>query len=247
MIHLFLPPEKLASTEIIITGKDARYLSHVLRVKPGEQLLLLDGLGTRHVCSITEITAREVTARKIREETRSAESPLQVTLVQGIPKGSRMDFIIQKSVELGVKKIIPLITDRSLVRDTGKVLRWRKIARSAAQQSGRGKTPEVLPPEGFHEFLCGKQVDGLKALRKRGIILWEDETGRTLRKALEYFRQAGEILLLVGPEGGFSKEEVDRAVDRGFITVSLGPRVLRTETAPLSALSIIQYEMGDMG
>jgi 16S rRNA (uracil1498-N3)-methyltransferase len=105
----------------------------------------------------------------------------------------------------------------------------------------------VLPPEGFHEFLCGKQVDGLKALRKRGIILWEDETGRTLRKALEYFRQAGEILLLVGPEGGFSKEEVDRAVDRGFITVSLGPRVLRTETAPLSALSIIQYEMGDMG
>jgi 16S rRNA (uracil1498-N3)-methyltransferase len=247
MIHLFLLSEKLSSPDIIISGKDARYLSHVLRVKPGDQLAILDGLGTRHVCAITAITSRQVTARKVREEPCSAESPLSVTLVQGIPKGSKMDFIIQKSTELGIKRIIPLITDRTIVKDTGKVTRWMKIARSAAQQSGREQIPEVLPPAEFHEFIREKHGKIPTHSRERGIILWESETESTFRKALKRFRQARAITLMVGPEGGFSQEEVHAALENGFIAASLGPRILRTETAPLSALSIIQYELGDMG
>jgi 16S rRNA (uracil1498-N3)-methyltransferase len=247
MIQLFLLPEKLASPDIIISGKDARYLSHILRVKPGDHLAILDGLGTRHICVITAITSRQVTARKVREEPCSAESPLSITLVQGMPKGRKMDFIIQKSTELGIKRIIPLITDRTIVKDTGKVSRWIKIARSAAQQSGREQIPEVHPPAGFREFIKGNRSAILSSSLYRGIILWESETESTFRTALKSFRQAREITLMVGPEGGFSQEEVHAALENGFIAASLGPRILRTETAPLSALSIIQYDLGDMG
>ncbi len=240
MIKLFLPPEELTTKQITITGEQARYLSLVHRIKPGEQLIIFDGLGNRYTCKILQSRKKEVIAEQMKKEPYSAESPIAITLAQGIAKGDKMDLIIQKSTELGIKKIIPLITKRTQIRHTDKTDRWRKIALSASQQSGRGKIPDVTEPVSFKEFFEKQETD-------RGIILSEEEKERNLKKILNDFQGAIEITLLVGPEGGFSKEEKSTAIQKGFVSVSLGPRILRTETAPITALSIIQYELGDMG
>ncbi len=240
MIKLFLPPEELTTKQITITGEQARYLSLVHRIKPGEQLIIFDGLGNRYTCKILQSRKKEVIAEQMKKEPYSAESPIAITLAQGIAKGDKMDLIIQKSTELGIKKIIPLITKRTQIRHTDKTDRWRKIALSASQQSGRGKIPDVTEPVSFKEFFEKQETD-------RGIILSEEEKERNLKKILNDFQGAIEITLLVGPEGGFSKSEVITASENGFATISLGPRILRTETAPITALSIIQYELGDMG
>lgn len=239
MIRLFLPPEKLVSRQIAITGEQARYLSLVHRIKPGEQLIIFDGLGNQYTCKILQSRRKEIIAEQMKKEPYSAESSIAITLAQGIAKGDKMDLIIQKSTELGVKKIIPLITERTQIRHTDKIDRWRKIALSASQQSGREKIPEITEPTSFEEFL-ERQKTG------HGIIFSEEEKERNLKKILNDFQGAIEITLLVGPEGGFSKSEVITASENGFATISLGPRILRTETAAITAISIVQYELGDM-
>jgi 16S rRNA (uracil1498-N3)-methyltransferase len=238
VIRLFLPREKLSSEQIIINGKDARYLSSVLRVRPGEPITIFDGQGNRYICNISEIHKKEVLVEKIKKEIYSTESPVSIVLAQGIPKGDKMDFIVQKSTELGVKKIIPLITERSQVRYTAKGERWRKIAVSASQQSGREKIPDVDESLSIKEFLSRNQ---------KGIIFSEEEKKQSLKKALKDFEKSPTITLLIGTEGGFSHNELALAIDSGFISASLGPRIFRTETAAIAAVSIIQYEMGDMG
>lgn len=240
MIRLFLPPENLSSQQVVISGNQARYLSSVVRLKPGELLTIFDGRGHRYVCKSLKIQKKEVIVEKIEEELFSTESPFSLTLAQGIPKGDKMDLIIQKSTELGVETIAPLITERSQIRHTEKGERWHKIALSASQQSGREKVPMILKPVNLNEFL-EKHKTG------HGIMLSEEVEERNLRKTLKDFQGVTGITLLVGPEGGFSKNEVIAAVENGFKSVSLGPRILRTETAPITALSIIQYELGDMG
>jgi 16S rRNA (uracil1498-N3)-methyltransferase len=184
-----------------------------------------------------------------------------------------MDFIVQKSTELGVRRIIPLITERSQIRHTGKIDRWRKIALSASQQSGRDKIPEIDKPISFRNFIKnqidkiippfskrrqaaitgGKEKSTLSPPWEKGgeggflnIIFSEEHKDRNLKKVLTSFKEIKNITLLIGPEGGFSKDEVTTAVERGFIETSLGPRILRTETAPITAISIIQYELGDV-
>ena len=245
MIRLFLPPEKLSGQEITITGEEARYLITVLRSTPGEKITILDGLGKRYTFRITSISKKEVSAEKTDEEHCLSESPLSITLAQGMTRGAKMDLIVQKTTELGVSSIVPLITERSQVRSTGKINRWRKISRSASQQSGREKVPEVTEPVGFDDFINEENTAALSSSRK-GIILYEDEKERNLKGILKNLQKPSEITLLVGPEGGFSKDEVTTAIQKGFVSASLGPRILRTETAPITAISIIQYELGDI-
>ncbi|MBI5196586.1 MAG: 16S rRNA (uracil(1498)-N(3))-methyltransferase [Nitrospirae bacterium] len=255
MTRIFLPPEELASNQIKITGEQARYLSLVLRVTPGETITILDGAGRRYTCRIIQVHKKEVLAEKIKEELYSAESPISITLAQGLPKGEKMDLIIQKSTELGVKKIIPLITEHAEVRETGKLERWRKIALSAAQQSGREKIPEIESPVSLNEFLgkhetviASPDISGRSNLKNSfGIIFSETEKNQTLKKVLKNFKDCTDIAILIGPEGGFSHEEVTLAINSGVIPASLGPRILRTETAAITAMSILQYEMGDAG
>ncbi len=273
MIRLFLQPEDLSSKQIKITGDNARYLSLVMRVKPGDPLIIFDGLGYRYECRILRSHKKETIAERIRREQYSVESPLSITLAQGIAKGERMDFIIQKATELGVSKIIPLITERSQVRHTEKMKRWQKISLSASQQSGRDRIPEVLEPTDINEFLknlCTLPVSRdtsaessgteskpisspqLEKMDKRGfphkkIIFSEEKIERNLKQVLRNIKNTNQITLLIGPEGGFSKEEVTTAIEQSFIETSLGPRILRTETAPLAVISIIQYELGDIG
>lgn len=246
MIRLFLPPELLTSEQIIITGDQARYLSLVLRVKPGDNLIVFDGSGYKYYCTILTTHKKEIIAEKIKKEPYSVEPPISITLAQGIAKGEKMDFIIQKSTELGVSKVVPLITGRSDVRHTEKLQRWRKIALSASQQSGRERIPEIHEPLGYKEFLISPLVNEHEK-EFPGIIFSEECSAGNLKQVLKGFRDTKQIIIVVGPEGGFAKDEVSKAVEKNFIEASLGPRILRTETAPLAALSIIQYELGDVG
>ncbi|MBI5409692.1 MAG: 16S rRNA (uracil(1498)-N(3))-methyltransferase [Nitrospirae bacterium] len=281
MTRLFLPVEKAGSDKITITGDNARYLSLVLRVNPGEQLVIFDGSGYRYICRILQVHKKEVVVEKIKKEPYSAESPVSITLAQGLPKSDKMDFIIQKATELGVSRIIPLITERSQVRHTEKVERWRKIALSASQQCGRERVPEIEEAVEIKEFLknlhfplqCFTATGAQPLFSKEGntpptpldrgelfpplkkgdvggccsIIFSEEHKERNLKKVLTGLKDIKQITLLIGPEGGFSKDEVAAAVERGFIEASLGPRILRTETAPIAAISIIQFKLGDMG
>jgi 16S rRNA (uracil1498-N3)-methyltransferase len=248
MTRLFLTPERLSSKEIKITDEEARYLISVLRSKPGDMLTVLDGPGKKkHLCRISFIGKKEVIAEKIIEEPFSSESPLSITLAQGIPKGSKMDIIIQKTTELGVSRIIPLITRYSQVRRTGKRDRWMKIALQASRQSGREKIPEVLEPVGLDDFIEQINPTAIPSGGFKGLILSEDEKVINLKKVLKGLQRTGEIVILIGPEGGFSDDELKSALQKGFISASLGPRILRTETAPIAAVSIIQYELGDIG
>jgi 16S rRNA (uracil1498-N3)-methyltransferase len=237
MICIFLPPEELSADEVIISGDRARHLS-VLRVKTGEIITAFDGLGFKYDCKILQFNKKNIIAKKLSKAPYSVESKISITLAQGIAKGEKMDFIIQKATELGVSKFIPLITERSQVKHTAKVDRWRKIAMSASEQSRRGKIPEISEPISFDSFMQSPNA---------GIIFYEEETARHLKQALRGFKDSKEITLLIGPEGGFSKEEVMTAVEKGLIEVSLGPRILRTETAAINAISIIQYDLGDAG
>jgi len=237
MICIFVSPDVLSAEEVKIAGSQAKHLS-VLRVKKGEIIKAFDGLGYKYDCKILHIKKNIFVVTKLNKVPCTAESPVSITLVQGIAKGDKMDLIIQKATELGVNNIIPLITDRSMVKHTTKVERWRKIALSAAEQSCRGKIPEINEPLSFDRFLEKRHI---------GIIFYEEGKKRNLKHTLKNFKDSKDISLLIGPEGGFSKAEVDAAVEKGFIEASLGPRVLRTETAAIKAISIIQYEIGDTG
>lgn len=257
MIRIFLEPEQLNSDRIFITGDHARHLAVVLRVKPGDPVTIFDGTGFQYSCTILKSHKKEVVAECISKEPCSAESPVSITLAQGLAKGEKMDLIIQKSTELGVNKIIPLITERSQIRHTEKTGRWRRIALSASQQSGRSKVPHIDDPVSIDEFFSRQitpsarsyieDIKGVTLGITANIIFSEEQKKRNLKQILSGLGTVSHITLLIGPEGGFSKDEVRTAVEKGFIDVSLGPRILRTETAPLSALSIIQYELGDMG
>ena len=261
MTRLFLPPEELTSDEVVITGDNARHLALVLRIETGELIEVLDGNGQKYTCTVRRVHKKEVVARIINKEPYSVESPVAVTLAQGIARGEKMDLIIQKSTELGVQRIIPVITERSQVRNTKKLERWRKIAASASQQSGRDKIPEILEPVALKDFLsetvqmqlAGNSVSviptkaGIQKKEILKLILSESFQEQNLKKILKAENDIKQILLLIGPEGGFSKEEITVAVETGFREVSLGPRILRTETAPIAVISIIQYARGDMG
>ena len=257
MTRIFLPPEKLTSDTITITGDNARHLALVLRIQPGGQVVVFDGRGYKYECIVEAVHKKEVVAKLINKSPYCVESPLSVTLAQGLPRGEKMDLIVQKATELGVRRIIPLVTERSQVRHTHKRERWRKIARSASEQSGRDRIPDIEHPVELKEYLeqtitalAKGYIEDIKGVRldpEACIILSEGSRERHLKDVLRDFTRDHHFTVLVGPEGGFAGEEIHAAVEKGFIEVSLGPRILRTETAPLAALSIIQYELGDMG
>ncbi len=241
MTRIFFPPEELSSNIVSITGDQARHLALVLRAKPSDMISIPDGNGYEYECRIVSVHKKEIKAEVINKVPYSAESPISITLAQGISKGERMDIAIQKSTELGAVRIVPVVTKRTQARQTDKTERWRKIALSAAQQSGRDRVPEIDESIQLEEFLAS-MTPGFS-----GIIFFEENRERDLKKVLSDLKGIKELTILIGPEGGFTKEEVASAKAKGFIETSLGPRILRTETAPITALSIIQYELGDMG
>ncbi len=258
MPRIFLPSIDFKGHTVSIAGEKAHYLTSVLRCKKDDELIVFNGKGRCLRTSIRKAGKREVTAEVLEEFPCDPESPLNIVLVQGLLKGEKMDLIVGKTTELGVKEIIPLITERSRLRETRKAMRWRKIAEEASRQSGRTEVPVIRDPVEFRECMGGTGPDrhGDTAPRRRGevkgFIFWEDR-GSSLNEAIKkIFVPAGHpfaglpIHLLVGPEGGFTREEVALAEGKGFQVVSLGRRILRAETAAISAVTLVQFLLGDM-
>lgn len=225
-----------------IQGADARHISRSLRMQPGETLILCDSLGTDYHCVIEALEEDAVYLKVLSSQKTEAEPSLKVTLYQGLPKSDKMDWIVQKSVELGVYQIVPVMTMRCVSRPDDrsmykKVERWQKIAAEAAKQSGRGILPQVKDMISFREALAEAKGKGVSLLFYEG----GGERISALVKAEEQ-----EVSIFIGPEGGFDLPEVELAKEMGAVPATLGPRILRTETAPLAALAALMQTTGNL-
>lgn len=247
MARFFVSPEAVDrdSGRIYINGGDVNHIKNVLRLGEGEHLEISDGSLNEYDARIETFEKDRITAAIVKASKNSTEPPIEVTLYQGIPKSDKMDLIIQKCVELGVSRVVPVITGRTVVkfgsgRDAAeKTARWQKISLEASKQCGRGRIPVVTEPVKLEKAL--KDARGYELC----IIPYEKESVRGIAAVLTAgkFRNAG---VFIGPEGGFTEDEIRLARDSGAAPVSLGPRILRTETAGLAVLSILMYEAGDM-
>lgn len=240
--RFYVAPAQISEGRVHFSREQAHQILRVLRMRTGDTVAVFDGTGAEHEAELLSLGAREATARLTRMRATAPEPPLRLILLQGLPKTEKMELIIQKSTELGIHRIVPLLCERSVSKGAGRLQRWRIIAREAAEQCGRAMVPIVDPPVPLTAFFAAEGGAGF-----RGITLWEDEAGRGFREALHLMAQAERLYLLVGPEGGLAADEVKLASDAGLVSVSLGQRTLRTETAALVALGIIQYELGDLG
>ncbi|WP_108446156.1 16S rRNA (uracil(1498)-N(3))-methyltransferase [Halomonas denitrificans] len=225
--------------DVVLPEGPARHVARVLRLGEGAELRLFDGAGLEARAVLVEASRKRVVARLEAVEQGRGESPLAVHLGQAISKGDRMDYAIQKAVELGVAAITPLYTEHGDVRLKGeraakKLAHWQAVAASACEQCGRATLPPVHPPVGLAEWLAARD----EALR---LVLHPGTAG-----ALEAAEAPASAAVLIGPEGGLAEAEVEAARAQGFAPLSLGPRVLRTETAPVVALSLLQARFGDL-
>jgi 16S rRNA (uracil1498-N3)-methyltransferase len=244
--RFIIPPHAVFDDTITITGDLFHHIAHVLRLKRGTRIILADGSGREYVGTISQVAGESmaVTAEETRVATATGTGP-RITLFQGLPKGDKLEQILQKCTELGVAEIVPFMAARSVARVPAgrlqdKLERWRRIARDAARQSNRMTVPEIFFADDLAAVL--QQADHSVKL-----LLWEDEQAGTLRKQLAGLPPPQRIAVIVGPEGGLAAEEVANAVKCGFISVSLGKRILRTETAGPAILSILQFYWGDLG
>ena len=224
---------------ITLSGEDARYISKVLRMKTGEEIDIVDKDSKTYRTRISSINTDEVFLEVESEIEESGEPRSRITLYQSVSKGERMDLTIQKSVELGVFRIVPVISERVIVKgdsiNDNKIKRWSKIALEAARQSRRSIVPEVTEAKSFKDALKEAEAYDL------AIIPWEDEKGTTIKEIIKD-REFKDIAVFIGPEGGFEEAEAKAAGDMGIIPVSLGPRILRTETAGPAVLAMLTYE-----
>ncbi len=237
--RFFITPDQVHGSQIIVSGDDLRHIRMVLRMRPGGMLCLLDGQGREYTARIVGIERSAIVTEIVSESRREIRCPL-ITLGQGLPKSEKMDWIVQKATELGVSSIVPLITERTIVKvkDEGKRIgRWQKIAREAAMQSNRPDIPRIGGINIFHDFITTLDPGPMTLL----LFPWEEGT-EPIKNVLRQKPGARNIVVLIGPEGGFSSGEAGLAKEKGFHLVSLGPNILRTETAAMAAMSMILYE-----
>jgi len=245
MSRFYVPQPRIEKGMLKIEGDEVRHIRKVLRLKAGDEIIVFDGLGKEFEGAIVEEGLSSVVIKIQNIFSSKRDSPLEVTLAQSLLKGEKMDYLIQKATELGVKEIIPFFSSRSVpLLEKSKKLkrhhRWERIAIEASKQCGRGVVPKIESLQDYSDML---QTDSPDSLR---LILWEKE-GIKLKEILERLKEKKKIFFIIGPEGGFSQLEVDEAKKTGFIPVTLGRRILRAETASLCFLSILQYEKGDIG
>ncbi len=227
-------------TDYLVRGAAASHIARVLRLKEGDLLTLFDGRGGEYGAQIQALH-KEVVATKLQEQRAiERESPLHLTLAQGVSRGERMDLVVQKATELGVQRIVPVLTERSVVRldeqRAGKKLQhWRAIAIAACEQCGRNRVPDVAAPMALHELFADIPPQSTR------VLLSPDGTLRASDLA-----KHATLAVLIGPEGGLTQAEAQGAVAAGFQKMRLGPRILRTETAALAALAALQHTCGDL-
>lgn len=243
MYHFFVTPAQIADGYAVITGQDVNHIRNVLRMKAGEQVGIRDGISRNYICELETIEQEEIRARILSEETDSSELPARLYLFQGLPKSDKMDLIIQKAVELGAYQIIPVATRRAVVKldkkkEESKVKRWNAIAESAAKQSGRMLVPEVTG------VMTLKEAYGYAGDFDVNLIPYELAEGMAeTKQVLETVRPGMQVGVFIGPEGGFDVEEVEQAIAAGIHPITLGRRILRTETAGMTALSILMFQL----
>jgi len=239
--RLYVPAERLAGARLVLDGDDHQHVARVLRGEAGERLTLFDGAGTEVDAEIVRVGKRdtELTLGARRPGAATA-APVAVTLLVAAPRGERMDLVLQKATELGVARIVPVVTERSVARpEPTRRERWEKIAREAARQCGRADVPRVEPPLELEAALAAPDLPA------RRFALWEGERARSLRARLAE-APAAPVALLVGPEGGFPAGEIAAAEAAGFVPVTLGPRVLRVETAAIVAVALAVAAAGGL-
>ena len=245
MQHFFVEPSAIGKQEIRITGTDVNHIKNVLRMKEGEELSIGNGMDdTEYRCEIDHFTEDEVVCRIrfIKEE--GVELPAKIYLFQGLPKADKMELIIQKAVELGVYEVIPVATKRAVVKldekkAKSKIARWQAISEAAAKQSKRALIPQV------HQVMTMQEAVAYAAEMDEKAIPYElaegmEATGHWVQRAVE---TTGKIAVFIGPEGGFDEAEIRMAEEAGITPISLGRRILRTETAGLAVLSILMYQL----
>lgn len=247
MNQFFVEESQIHGSEISIEGRDVNHIKNVLRMKPGEEIMISNGTDKHFVCSILVISEQQVIAKIVDIDTNSTELPVKLYLFQGLPKADKMELIIQKSVELGVHEIIPVAMKRCVVKldakkERSKIVRWQAIAESAAKQSKRMVIPNISRVMNFKEAVAyAKSLD-------YNIIPYEFANGmeksKQIIKSLDQYKSVG---IFIGPEGGFEEAEIAYAKENHMQIISLGKRILRTETAGLTALSIIMFELEQDG
>lgn len=252
MQHFYVMPENIEPEKIYITDNEVHHILDVLRKTVGDRITLFDGMGNEYEAQIAEITGsgrKKVIVAGILKTSRSFTEPkTRIILFQSIPKSSKMDLIIQKCTEAGVFKFVPVISDRTIIKleektKLEKTKRWRDIARNAAKQSGRGIVPEVGEITTFHSAIKACSENKIKS-----IILWESEKTLHLKEYLKINRmELSCTAVFIGPEGGFCHDEIAESERYGISSITLGSRILRTETTGLLTAAMILYEMNELG
>ena len=243
MHRFFAEPSQINGNTITVTGDDVNHISRVLRLKCGDEIEVCDKNKTDYLCEILEISKTEVVLNIVKKYANNNESDIDVTLFQGIPKGDKMDDIVKKCVELGVKKIVPVSMKRTVVKVKSpypKTQRWERIMLEASKQCKRGIIPEISEPVSFDEML-----EMLSLKESLNILPYENEDTVSLKTVLKENSSFKNINIIIGPEGGFDDDEVKSARQNNIYTVTLGPRIMRCETAPIAAVSAVMYELGD--
>lgn len=253
MHRFFVHPSSIRGNQVILSRTQSHQIARVLRMSPGDTIVVLDNSGWEIVTELIAVDLHEVTGRVVNRRLASAEPRTKISLFQSVPRSKRFELVLQKGTELGIVEFVPVITQRSIISDLEDVdkkrARWEAIIQEAAEQSHRGRMP-LLRRATLFSNACeqARQTGGLS------LILWEGEEARSLRHILRTPPPGRDshwppfaINMFVGAEGGFEPTEVDLARRYGLVTVTLGPRILRTETAGIVAAAAVLYELGDLG
>jgi 16S rRNA (uracil1498-N3)-methyltransferase len=251
MQRYFLPPEQFQQNIVKIMGDDAHHLHRVMRADSGDKVICSNGLDREVLVQITHIDKAVVTAEVIEELPMAAEPNVQVWIAQSLPKGDKMEIVIQKGTEIGAARFLPFLSERTVVqydakKEAKRTERWQKIAKEAAEQAHRNRVPQVDAVLSWKDLLKAAKQGQVDA----AWICYEKENGQHLKDAIKQSttnNSNGTYLFAVGPEGGFTEKEIQQAEEAGFQSVSLGKRILRTETAAMVGLTCLLYETGEMG
>ncbi len=256
MQRYFVPAAQFSEHSVTITGEDARHIIKVMRSEEGDELIACDGEQLDVLAAIESMTDGVVTARIVERLEQLSEAKVHVTIAQSLPKGDKMETVIQKCTELGAAAFVPFLSARTVVqydlrKEEKRLQRWSKIAKEAAEQSHRSRVPVIQHPLSWKQLIASLEAYDLIC------FCYEKEDGSQLRDVVQPFaaslaqrqqsEQPARVLIVVGPEGGFTEQEVETAEQHGAVSTGLGRRILRTETAAMTALACIMYETGEMG
>ncbi|MBU3073021.1 16S rRNA (uracil(1498)-N(3))-methyltransferase [Clostridium estertheticum] len=254
MHKFFVPKSSIDANKAIIEGEDVKHIYKVLRLQVGEKVSINNSCGKEYIGEITYIDKKVVNINILKENPINNESPIEVYLFQGMPKSTKMDLIVQKNTELGVKSITPIITKRVELKTEimefkkdkeidKKIIRWNRIALEASKQSKRSLIPVINEPIEFENLRLELKAMDLV------VVPYENEEGYGMKKLIEDIDKEtiNKVAIIIGPEGGFEEFEISKLKEIGSKIITLGPRILRTETAGFTCLSLIMYEFGDLG